>query len=348
MYFVAPLIRPFALLTLGLGSSFVPVARQGKVDETTLEYYHQGFVIRTGKTQQFVPLSTPGTASPERHVVAFRRNENYAVWDARGLTIRHGRTSRSMRLEDFPVSDRFFSHDELARTVQLISEHKRKRAASSLAGAVRVGTDVYFLVRWSGSDGTPWTEALVKVGLDGAGTWPEVLGRFSGLSIAFRPVDDRLAVLDGGLGIVARDGSRWGLSRYDLASHTFSFRQMGASLRTYLPTSHRTGAFVERTSYGTVLAGRVDLVSGFRRLVFESRGAARFLDSLRPAVVVARTSDSLRLVNADTGSELRLLPDYGVARSGGYVVVWTPAEKPESARLYSADRWREISAVRVP
>jgi len=314
------------------------------VDETTHEFYQRKSdgttVIKLGRatTTEWEPDSSP--QSKDKSVVAFRRNNNYAVWDARGLTIRHGKVSRSMRLEDFPVSNRFWTQDELENTVRLIADKKRKRAASALSGALRVGTDAYFLARWSGNDGKPWTEALVKVGLDGAGTWPEVLGKFQGISIAYKPIDDRLTVLGDSLAVVVRDGDRWGVATYNLKEKKFAFRALGGKLLTYLPTSRRGGVFIEHTAYGTTVGGRVDLISDYRRNVFESRGTARFLDAKSPAIIVARTEDSMRLVNAETGAELRLLPSYAAARADNRVVVWIASLNPTVTRFYSPSRWK--------
>jgi len=316
----------------------------GPVDETTREFYQRPSDDEPKGFRAYV-IDTSQTAKPkgaEKSIVAFRRNNNYAVWDARGLTVRHGKVSRSMRLEDFPVSNRFWTQDELENTVRLIADKKRKRAASALSGALRVGTDAYFLARWNGNDGKPWTEALVKVGLDGAGTWPEVLGKFQGISIAYKPIDDRLTVLGDSIATVVRDGDRWGVATYNLKEKKFAFRSLGAKLLTYLPTSRRGGVFIEHTAYGTTVGGRVDLISDYRRNVFESRGTARFLDAKSPAIIVARTEDSMRLLNAETGAELRLLPGYAAERVDNRVVVWIASLHPSATRLYSPSRWKLV------
>ena len=159
------------------------------VDAPTLEYYQDHFVVRRGVEAWRVPAHPPATRPVL--AVAFRRNQNYAVWDERGLTIRRGEQVRHTFLPDVPTSPRLFEREEILNTVELIRAGKRKRDADSLSGAMRIGNDAFFLVRWE-EDGKPWTEALVSVDLSASSLQPKVLGRFEGVSVAYRPIDDRL------------------------------------------------------------------------------------------------------------------------------------------------------------
>lgn len=326
-----------------LAASFLlAISRPQVVELPTLAYYHGQFLIRDASGTQSVPVQ-PRTV-PEKKLIAFRRDTGYAVWDKRGLTVRHGAKSRTTRLEDFPISDRFFSHDEIKSTMAKLESGDRRRGAAALSGAVRFGVNTYFLVRWANRDGTPWTEALVRISLDGKSLWPEVVGRLPGLSIAFRPLDDRLFLLQDQVAVVCRRGDAWGLITFDPKGSKLDFRPLGAALRTYMPTSPRTGVFVERTAYGTTLAGRVDLLLGVRKVVFEGREGARFLDTLRPLVVASSQSGVARLVNAETGAELRLPRKFLFERAGQYLVAWTPGPKgPGEARLYRPETW-EVAA----
>jgi hypothetical protein len=122
---------------------------------------------------------------------------------------------------------------------------------------------------------------------------------------------------------------------------------MGAALLSFVVATNAWGYFVERTPYGSVLAGSVYLVSGERHTLFEGRGNARFLDQANPPVVVASQAEELRLINVATGAELRLNNSYRVARAGTKIVVWSPPDDPNSARLFDTTRWQVLARWRT-
>jgi len=307
------------------------------VDDTVLEYRSESFTLRQGKSVFEVPiLPTPSKSSES---LSYRRDDNYAVWDSRGLTIRHGDKSTTTKLEDVPTSSRLFEHPVLVQTVADVASGKKQRSASALSGAVRVGTDVYFLVRWEDSTGKPWMEALIHVPLAGDSLKPEVLGRFDALSIAYKPMDDRMSWIGSHLSIVARQGKTWGVASYDPTASKFDFRPLGDDLISYIATSQKTGLFFEKSPYGTTVGGRIDLFSGYRKIAFEARGAGRFLDAVRPSLILSSRNGEARLRNGDTGGETIIPPGSGVARAGQAVLVWSPATKPTTATAYDPERW---------
>lgn len=318
----------------------------GKVDAPLLEYTGGTFAVRVSGTTVRVPTKT--VRELPRPAVSFRRDEHYAVWDGRGLTIRHGERSHTTRLEDAVTSPRLFEREVIEDTVAKLSGGTRKREAAGLSGALRLGGDAYFLVRWEEKNGTPWTEALVRVPLSGKSLHPEILGRYEGLSIAYKPIDDRLFLFGKQLCIVARQGKTWGIGQFDPSSKNFEFRSVGAELLSYLSTGTKTGIFVERSPYGTVVAGRTDLSSGYRKPVYEARGAARFVDALKPSLVVGSGQGEAKLHNAETGAEVVLPPNSGIGRAGAWVVVWWPAANPTAARLYDPRTWRSLATWPLP
>lgn len=307
------------------------------VDDTVLEYRSESFRLKQGKSVLEVPILPTPAKAPE--VLSFRRDDYYAVWDSRGLTIRHGDKSSTTKLDEVPTSSRLFEHAVLVQTVADLASGKKQRSASALSGAVRMGTDVYFLVRWDDSAGKPWMEALVHVPLAGASLKPEVLGRFDALSIAYKPIDDRMSWVGSHLSIVARQGKTWGVASYDPATTKFDFRPLGDELTSYISTGQKTGLFFEKSPYGTTIGGRIDLASGYRKITFESRGAGRYLDALRPSLILGSRNGESRLRNGDTGSETVITPGSGIARAGQAVVVWSPAAKPTTATAYDPERW---------
>lgn len=312
-----------------------------KVDAPTLEFYQGNFVIRRPGLVRRIPIDPPHPT--DRLVVAFRRNESYAVWDDRGLTMRHGSRSHSTRLGDFAVSPKLFPKDELVRTISLIRSGRRRRDAAALSGAVRLGPSAYFLPRWEDRGGASWAEALVEAPLGGKELWPKAVGRFEGLSLGYKPIDDRLFVLGSRLAIVSRRSDSWGVATYDPSKKEFGYSALGGGLRSYLSTGRQTGLFVEKTTYGTTVAGEVDLGSEVRKPLFEARENARFLDAVRPYLVIASSEDGSRLLNTETGGEVPIGKGAGVARAGSEVLVWFPADKPRLATLYRPERWSVVA-----
>lgn len=327
---------PFLILTQTGG-----IKTENKVDAPTLKYYHGSFVVTNGTKETTVPIA-PKTAS-ERNLFQFRRDNHYVVWDERGLTIRHGDKARTSQLEDVVTSPRIFAKDEIQQTIKEVEAGRRAKEAAAMSGAVRIGKDAYLLVRWEDMEHVSWAETLIRVPLEGEKLRPEVVGRFDGLSTAYKLVDDRLFIQGNKLAIVARQGKSWGMATYDPSSSKFDFRLMGGELLTYLLTSATSGFFVERTTYGTIVAAKADLALTDRRPYFEGHGNTRFLDAETPPFILSNAGDTTRLHNGITGAQVSIRSGSGVGRAGRYMVVWYPAASPTSATLYLTRTWQVMS-----
>jgi hypothetical protein len=280
--------------------------------------------------------------------VSFRRNENYAVWDERGLTIRRGDRVKSSYLPDIPTSPRAHSREEILKTIELLRQGKRERNAAALSGAMRIGNDAFFLLRWESSEGKPWTEALVKVDLSADDLQPKFLGRYEGLSVAYRPIDDRLFRLNGLPAVVTKTGDSWGVGTFDLKTQKFGYHPLGSKLASLLPLGHDRALFVETTSYGTTTGGEVDLESGLRSERFETRGNGRFVDAEQPWLMVTSRATGAKVRNGETGAETTVPIGAGVRRAGKYVVVFTPYARPTQATVYDPERWTKLAEWKSP
>lgn len=310
---------------------------QTSVEPFQINYLEETFIVRGNELTERVPLQLP---KPKPTLsVAFRKNTTFAVWDDRGLTIRHGRRVRSTRLPEIAVSPRAFEREQILETLDKIKAKDRRREASGLSGARRVGNFAYFLVRWNERNGSPWLEALVRVDLNSPTSKPEFVGRFGGLSTATAAIDDRMFLREGRLAILARATKEWGLATYDLAGKRFDFQALGENLETVVPAGQDTLAFIERTAYGTRVAGELDLTTLTRRELAEVRGRARFLDGDLPRLLVANNGREAVIRNLDSGSELRLPASSSLRRTRAGVLVWSPVRPPKRATLYDPARW---------
>lgn len=324
-----------AALILGLA------ATGQTVDKPTLQYYQQTFVIRQQDDVLRIPLVQP--VLKIKLYVAFRKNDGFAVWDDRGLTVRRGPRAVSTRLPAIAVSPKVFSREEIRSTLRSIQAGERTKDAGGLSGAKRIGTDAYFLVRWEDQEKKPWAEALVKVDLSATKPEPELVGRFEGLSSASKPIDDELSVVGNKLAIVSHRDDTWGLATYDPESRTFDYTALGDSLVDYLPVSPTQGLFIERTSYKTSIVGRIDLSTKSRSVLYEGREKLRLIDSTNPPIVLASKPGTTKLINAETGVVRSLPYQLECRRAGADVICWTPAETPQAVWLISPASW-EIRA----
>jgi hypothetical protein len=320
------------------------IAMQGvsqQVDKITLQVYQETFVARKGSVAFRTPLKAIA-ALPVTNV-AFRRNETFAVWDERGLSLRHDKKLFTTKLPGLPVSPKLFSRDEILSNLRDFKSGHRTREADALSGAKRLGKDVYFLVRWDDSVGRPWLEALMRVDLTSNSPRPELVGKFEGISLGSKSIDDRLMILGTKLAILGRSGKNWNLDTYDPETGQFESDKLGDTLVAFALDSPGTGVFVEQTPYGTSRSGTVDLAEGSRRGVTESPGFTRFLDSKHPLLFIERRPTGSVLANGDTGALLSLDEDSGVARLGPYTVVWSPKVNPVKADLYDPERWEPVA-----
>ena len=133
------------------------------------------------------------------------------------------------------------------------------------------------------------------------------------------------------------------LEQYSPQSNSFAFDRLGDHLDSFQeadkPANH-SGLFVERTSYGTTIAGRIDLIKRSRKILAESRAKMRFIDGASPECIVASSSKSAVMVNAATGAQLVLPSSCSTRRTARGIVIWTPVEAPRKAWLYDPTRWQ--------
>jgi hypothetical protein len=329
-------ISSLPLVVPPIAALLVITAQAPKV---TLTFFQEHFIVRDGVYNESAPLQLPDE-QPKLSTV-FRKNSTFAVWDERGLTIRVDSKVKSTKLPEVATSPKAFTRDEILETQRLVKSGKRTKDVAGLSGALRVGNRVYFLSRWEDKEGKPWAEAIIQVDLTEAFPVPKFLTRVHALSMADKPIDDQIFILDGLLTYVARNKDRWGVQQFDPKSGRFSFDEMGDKLDSYTPlTGNRTGLFVEKTSYGTTVAGRVDLHARFRKTLAETRAKMRFIDAHDPACVVLSFGNAASILNTETGAVYDLAVACATRRTNRGLVIWTPIQAPRRAWLFDPTRWQ--------
>lgn len=311
---------------------------QPKQMSTTLTFSDGKFVIsRAGKTET---VAIDGTSEKGPKFVAYRRNDTWAVWDKRGLTVRIGKTVRSTKLPELAVHPKLQSRPAIRTTLELVKEGKRQKEVSGLSGSRRIGNDVYFLARWDDDNG-PWLEALVKVSLDAAKPAYQLVGKFPGLSQSHDAIGDSMGVEGSSLTVIERKEDEWGLSFYTPAVKAFGFKKLGDGLASMAAGVGGQVIFVEKTSYGAKVGGTVDLSGGSRVENFEGRGDVSPVDGLSPVIYRISSEGSSVLHNAQSGAEVSIPFGAHVVRTANGILVW--AGKPDSATLYESSRWRPLA-----
>ena len=295
------------------------------------------FVVKRGEARETVSAQPVKKVAPK--FVAFRKDQHFAVWDARGLTVRSGEKVKSYRLPELAVSPRLFERDEIRANLKVFASGERKKDADALSGARRIGNDVYFLVRWDDKEKKTWLEALVRVSLDEEDLKWHVVGKFDGFTLANLAIDDQLIVNNGFLAVILRRGDEWGESFYSRNMKAFGFKKLGKNLVDFESTKEGTALFVEKTSYGTSIGGEVDIDKQIRREQLEVRGTFKLLDGGKPMIAI----NPPMLRNADSGSEFTLPKDSGVRRCSAGIIIFTPETHPTSAVLYDPERWTPLA-----
>lgn len=294
--------------------------------------------MRQGDFVERLPLSAAPKPAPLS--LLYRRGKTFVVWDERGLTIRVGKTVRSTRLPEIAVSPRVFPREEIRANLALMEKGERKKDANALSGAKRIGNDVYLLVRWEDTKAKPWLEALVRVDLTDKNPKPHLLGRFDGLAVTERPIDDKLFLLGDNLAAITQRRDAWGLATFRPKDKSFDFLSIGNRLTQYVPQSETKALFLETTTYDTTLAGRVDLSTGARTTLAEDRGVARLIDAEDPPIATFGGPVARNLV---TGAETPLPASAGLRRGKKGIIVWSPLKDPKRATLYDPTDWTVLA-----
>ena len=316
-----------------IGLALLVASTQARI---SLQYYQGSFFIVDGSFVFAAP--TENTEKPI-DFIRFRRGDTYAVWDKRGMAIRAKNWIYDTRFKELAVSPKLFSTEEIKSNIAKSKVGQRTLEATAVSGALRLGTDVFFMPRWIDRKGYTWLEALVRIDLSAAHPKPVFIGRFPGTTLANGTIDHRLFALNQNPAVIVRKGNEWGVSSYDPLSAEFSYTHMGERLRAYAQLENNNVAYIEAEDGGLNRVGVADVSNGNRNDVLEDRGNIRMLDNLRPICALVSAPDHTTIRNLQTGSGMDLPPDSSAMRTSEGVIVWWPKEQPKHAVLLDPARW---------
>lgn len=306
-----------------------------------LTYREGAFLMNDGQGERKIVIDPPRPPVPTTYGAKVKNT--WIAWDARGLTLRTGDKVASTRFPYIPTSPKVQSREQILETLEQIDQGKRQREASGLAGHAVVGDSMFLLVRWAEADGRPWLEVLFKVDATAAEPKAEFVGKMPSASFAQGAVDDELFYKGTRVAAVGRLGDEWGMSAYNLEDGSISFTKFGQGLlRASVQPGHTNVLFVERTGYGTQIAGSVDLATAARTDFAESRDSLSFF-SAKPLLIRTDDAKGVTLRYVETGAEVRVPPGTEARMTGVGVLAWAPAAAPRKAFLFDPARWITVA-----
>lgn len=293
----------------------------------------------TGKTK----VNTKHWAKPHPTTFELKTGKAVLKWDWKGFTVAAGKTVRTTRLIELPVSARFFSPEQIALVGTQIAAGEWKKEVTGLSGWEQIGSILYLVPRWESKAKKTWLEMLIKVDLSKASPWFEVIGEMEGRSKANAVIEDRLFKSENFLAMVSEKEGDWGVSLWPIGGATGEFKPIGIHPRLFdINDDGSVLRFIETTSYGTYLAGAATLPAGNRADLAESRDPL-FFPGDTPDIVQINAKSGVVLRNTESGLELRLPANVGVRNVAPGVLVWVPRESPTQAVLYSKSGLRAIA-----
>ncbi|MBL8060316.1 MAG: hypothetical protein JNK63_06330 [Chthonomonas sp.] len=301
----------------------------------TISFGNGIFSIVDGKETIKVAIK-PGARQITNSFSLKSGNASYK-WDTKGLSVTAAGKTRSTKFAELPTSPRFFSAEEIA------ARTSHDRNAIGLSGWEVVDDKLYLVPRWEGKDKRTWLEMLVKIDLKQASPWFETVTQLEGTSKAYSAVEDRVFRAAGALCLVSESAREWGISLWPLAGGVPEFKPLGEGT----PVVDRTTdgsflRFIESTTYGTRIAGVVQLPS-FERLNFAETRDPIFYPGESADIVQINSTNGVVLRNTESGLELKLPTGVGVKNVKAGVLVWTPREAPTQAVLYSKSGLRAVT-----
>lgn len=318
------------LFGAALGASWLG---QAPPEPPTLRLDGNRWVISQNGQQTSVPMLDD--RSPIQFGLNTMRLEHEGrtvIFDQRGIGL--GReTLNFSRLPSVATSDRLFSAEEIETTRSRIAAGQRRAEVSALSGAELVGTQLYLLLRWDESNGTPWLEAVVRLNLADSLPQAEVIGKFEGFSFARGLVGNQLRLLRPGvLATPARKDGSWGISLLDVHTGTTIYREIGRQVSTAsLYPEQNLIVTQSLTPYGTLLIGIANLETNRHRYVDEVRG--RLVGFEPDGYIRFMRGEAHFIRNVLSGAERQIPIDSQVRGTSQGLLLWSPAANPNNATL---------------
>lgn len=288
-------------------------------------------------------------ASPTQ--VAFRHADKWAVYDERGLSVRVGQRVRTFKLEDYPLSPKLWTRDEIIENKKKIESKTYSLRPSALTGYAQDGSKTWWILQWYGLgvEKNVWLEVLLLVDLSQGDPRPELVGRLPLLTSQFGGVRivQKLFKVGNVLSVIGElEDKKWGIGLLSLVSMNWSTQSLLGELPYDFTVVGRRMYYLSgsRAPYRLFVA---DLATGgFRELRSVPGEKPTLLSTESQGFLTYRHSTTrgeleLTLMNLRTGSEVSLRVQSPVVRVGSLgVAVFDGAvsRPPSKVYLYQPDQ----------
>ena len=261
-----------------------------------LRYFQGEFILRKDREawRVRVPPAPPAPVTS----IAYRRDDCWAVWDERGLTIRVGDKLTSSKLEGIARSPRIFPHAELVESLEKVRKGERSAFASGIGGSRRLGNYAYFVPRWLDKTGAVWLEALVRVDMTKPNPKPELVARIPGTTLVRNALDKWLLADDGGLALPVTTTEGWAILRIK-DEQVFPYPQEGALMDL------NGDRYIQRLSSNLYQYGLVDWKTPKLTMQYESRVPLAFTP-VDPDLLISQSETKSSVVFLPTGAQWNL------------------------------------------
>ncbi len=319
-------------------------AQQEPAPKLTLQ--NQQWVAEFGKKKFYAPIVSRQTKPTQPMTANYRKDDNYVVWDSRGLNLRRGSKLVSTRLESLATDGRWFDRMQIAKNQLLLEYGGYDPSKTELMAHRRFSNRVFLLIRWRTPQGSTWFDGLLRIDLTSKNLSPEPIARFS--NIVLPRNSNSLPII--GHSIIVTDTSKdeWSVAQIQLSDGKVKRKSIGSNLEDLLLGEGGNACFIEETKDGAHLIGWVDLNTLTKSSIYETNGEIRSLDTQAPWVGVLRDDSGMFALSLETGAKLKIGLDKKLARLGQHVVVWSGGRKPTIAELYESTRWRKVAEWKAP
>lgn len=264
------------------------------------------------------------------------------TFDNRGIGIHYADKGGYTGLPSMTNTRKLWSVEEILENVRLIEAGVRQAALSAISGYELLGDTLYLLARWDDVDGQTWLEAFVRIEIGDERPQAHLVGRFDGYSMSTGPVSDTLESYGDQLVMLVRDNGGITVAMYDPYNDVMSYERVadGATNAWILPD--RVRFLTEQTTpYGTTFIGMGRLDDFSHRRFSEIRGSVT--SALSSSYIICREAGGSILINVGTGARHRLLDEERAAATPLGVLVWSPRDQPERARLVRATDFKQVA-----
>ena len=308
-----------ALIFVSLNSALVNQTKP--VDKSIpqayqLRYFQGEFILR--KDRDAWRARVPAAPMAPVTSIAYRKDDRWAVWDERGLTIRVGEKLTSTKLDGIARSPRIFPHDELVESLEKMRKGERSPFAGGIGGSRRVGNFVYFVPRWYDQKGAIWLETLVRVDMTKPTPKPELVARIPGTTLSRALLDKWLMADADGLTLPVTTPQGWSILKIKDAE-IFPYPQDA----TIVDLSG--DRYIQRLSNNLYQFGKVDWKAAKLEMQFESRAKLQFVE-IDPDLLLATGDTNPSIYYRPTGALWPLPPRSLIDAIGPFLLAYRTKE----------------------